>query len=187
MSLRDVLVREVRRAFRAARSRSGESRPSSRKLFLYWSLRNAGESDIESTLRLAELEGPEGKPRSTAAFCVANGMSLWFDPDARRAPVALKQFESFESVVRAGGGIRERMDLVEAENRKALKVEADSLQTRLTVLTFILFIVPFAALLTTSYVMPEGASFTAAFLAAHPLLSYLVANWATMRDDILAV
>jgi len=187
IALGDTLTRRLLRTVRDLRRQGNELRPRSDKLFLYWSLRRAGESDIESTLRVSELEGPRRKAHSVAVFCVANGISLNSESDARRTPAALKSYESFEPIVQAEGGIRERLNLVESENRKALRVEADSLQTRLIVLTFVLFIVPFAVLLMTSYLLPEDASLIAIFLAIHPLVSYLVANWAVMRDDLLAV
>ncbi len=187
IALRATLKRKLLRAIRTLRRQGNGLRPRSNRLFLYWSLRKAGESDLESTLRVSELEGPRQKAHSVAVFCVANGIGLSSDSDARRTPQALKSYESFEPIIQAEGGMRERLNLVESENRKALRVEADSLQTRLIVLTFILFIVPFAALLMTSYLLPEDASLTAIFLTIHPLVSYIVANWAMMRDDILAV
>lgn len=182
-----MLTRRLLRTVRALRRQGKGLRPRSDSLFLYWSLRKAGESDLESTLRVSELEEPRRKAHSVAVFCVANGISLRSESDERRAPAALRSYESFEPIVQAEGGIHERLNLVESENRKALRVEADSLQTRLIVLTFVLFIVPFAGLLMTSYLLPEDASLMAIFLAMHPFISYIVANWAVMRDDILAV
>lgn len=169
------------------REEEARSQLESRKLFLYWSLRSAGESDLQSLVDVSELGETPGRSRSIALFSVMNGFHPLSSDRSCETPTALRPYESFETIVRAQGGIRERMNIVESRNRKTLRVETSVLQTRLIVLTFVLFIVPFAVLLSMSYIFPEGSPISASFLILYPLVSYFVARWASMSDDLLAI
>jgi len=184
--LTEAMVDKLRQLKRSIRWVEQKSRLKSLRLFLYWSLRNAGESDIESMVELSGSNDSSDVRPTTEVFCVANGLYPRSAACASRIPNHLRTYETFEAVVQAQGGIRERMDLLESENRKDLKVEASVLQNRLVVLTFVLFIVPFATLLSASYLVPEDSPFLAAFFIIHPLISFLTAKWATVRDDTLA-
>lgn len=185
--LTKTLAEKLFRLLGAARDADGEARMKSRKLFLYWALRNAGESELQSVLEVSELDASREDRPSQEEFLILNGLYSSSNRGESMPSGVADSYRLSETIVQAQAGIRERMNLVESVNRKALKVESSSLQNRLIVLTFVLFIVPFAVLLSTSFIFPEGSPVSAAFLGLHPLVSYFIAKWATMRDDLLAV
>jgi len=182
-----TLAERLFRLLGAAQDADGEARMKSRKLFLYWALRNAGESELQSVLEVSELDVSGEERLSREEFLILNGLYSSSNRGESMPSGVADSYRLSETIVQAQAGIRERMNLVESVNRKALKVESSSLQNRLIVLTFVLFIVPFAVLLSTSFIFPEGSPVSAAFLGLHPLVSYFIAKWATMRDDLLAV
>jgi len=184
--LTETLTDRVLRLLGVTGNESRDHRMESRKLFLYWALRNAGESDLQSVLEVSRLDAPPKGP-SREEFLVLNGLYSGSGEDRLMSPGMANSYRLSETMVQAQTGIREQMNLIESVNRKALKVEAGSLQNRLIVLTFVLFIVPFSFLLCTSFMFPDGSPITAAFLCLHPLISYLVAKWASMHDDLLAI
>jgi len=184
--LTKTLAEKLIRRLSVASDGGRAHRMASRKLFLYWALRNAGESELQSVLEVSGLDAPREKRPSREEFLILNGLYPTSNGGESLLSEVADSYRLSETIVQAQAGIRERMNLVESVNRKALKVEASSLQNRLIVLTFVLFIVPFAFLLSMSFISPGGSPISTAFLILHPLVSYFIANWATMRDDLLA-
>jgi hypothetical protein len=186
-ALAKTLTEKILRLLKVTDDRGREHKMESRKLFLYWALRNAGESELQSVLEISRLDAPRERRPSREEFLILNGLYSSSNRGGSVPSEVADPYRLSETIVQAQTGIKEQMNLVESVNRKALKVEASSLQNRLIVLTFVLFIVPFAFLLSVSFISPGGSPVSAAFLGLHPLISYLVANWATMHDDLLAI
>jgi len=135
---------------------------------------------------VSEVISGSGPVPSTEALRVASGLLPQRSIAHYPSSASHDSYELFETTFQSQGGIRERMGLLESNSRKVLRVETSTLETRLIVLTFVLFMVPFAFLLSSSYLFHESSPVVAIFFIVHPLVSYLVARWATMDDGTLA-
>lgn len=82
-------------------------------------------------------------------------------------------------------GVRSRLVLLETSIRNRFRIGAANMQMKLIVLTFFLFVVPFSALVSWSYLLGARTDLLVLFVLMYPPFLSMISEWATKTDEEL--
>lgn len=156
---------------------SKRSRPDSYLFFLFFSLRKAGLSFPEVWHRLAEIENEPA--------LITSMVNRLTQRNRYRGSSLSGKLHRWEGLLNMRDGVRSRLVLLETSIRNRFRIGAANMQMKLIVLTFFLFVVPFSALVSWSYLLGARTDLLVLFVLMYPPFLSMISEWATKTDEEL--
>ena len=168
----------IERTMKGSHFGSENSQLESYLFFRFYSLRKAGLSSLEASRAIAESSKQYGAVLSHIANS-KQGIGGSADSD-----LPSKTYR-WELLLNIRDGAKSRLLLMETAIRNQFRISATNMQTKLIILTFLLFVVPFSALVSWFYLFPGRSDLLALFFLFYPPFLSLISEWARMNNEEL--